>query len=323
MCRAIQAAQRRTARRGRGPLPEVDRRGLAGDRAVAGAGRRERRRRHAALRERGLRSLLLSEAERCRLVFFRSWAHNTRCDARWNVATRRLRRTIGRWSSRQKSEAWRTWIDVVEDERRRIERERDSARRLRSTVGRWCERFLARAWRTWTEVVEYETLLAANEAASARRLRSALQHWRLRKTAKAWRAWTEAVEESARGDRRLALSARDLRLCVKRWVCRKGRAAFRTWRRFLDIQRRLERCLRRCLNRHLAMGLSKWTSHCHFTKRTRERHAVAFDMMERCIGRLLHRSKGERPSTRGSRRPRRCLRRTPSRSSRRTRSRNV
>ena len=70
-------------------------------------------------------------------------------------------------------------------------------------------------------------------------------------------------------------------------------AAFRTWRRFLDIQRRLERCLRRCLNRHLAKGLTKWTSHCHFTKRTRERQAVAFDMMERCIGRLLHRSMGE------------------------------
>ena len=97
----------------------------------------------------------------------------------------------------------------------------------------------------------------------------------------------------ARGDRRLALSARDLRLCVKRWVCRERAMAFRTWRRFLEIQRRLERCLRRCLNRHLAKGLTKWTSHCHFTKRTLKNQAIAFDMMERCIGRLLHRSMGE------------------------------
>ena len=86
----------------------------------------------------------------------------------------------------------------------------------------------------------------------------------------------------------MALSARDLRLCVKRWVCRERAAAFRTWRRFLDIQRRLERCLRRCLNRHLAKGLTKWTSHCHFAKRTRERQAMAFRTLERCVGRLLH-----------------------------------
>ena len=106
------------------------------------AGYGERRRRHAALCQCGLRPLLLPEAEPGATGLLPKLGPQYAA-MRGGTSLRRLRRTIGRWSSRQKSEAWRTWVDVVEDDRRRVERERDSARRLRATVGRWCERFVA------------------------------------------------------------------------------------------------------------------------------------------------------------------------------------
>ena len=226
---------------------------------------------------------------RARLVFFRRWVYNTRCERQRDVATSRLRATIRRWGAHCTTEAWRTWLDVVEYEARRTDREGTSAKRLRATIGRWAARRTARAWRAWTDAVASEALQANREAASARKLRAAVQRWSLRKVSQAWRAWTAAVALMARGDRRLALAARDLRLCVRRWVGRRRAAAFRTWKRFGDVQRRLERCLRRFLQRHLAMALGTWTGHSSFMNRTRECHEAGLRTLERCVGRLTHR----------------------------------